>query len=269
MSENRLGDRVDVDQILEDDLPFPGKEAPAAFAGAQSMDAPFGVTAGNTAAAKKPGLDVGNYDPSKPVSAPLPQMPQPAAQAAAPAQADATPPVAKKPDAKNMSMQLRRFREAFGVKRINTKAHTITRVTPDGSEKVDFTFQFRIPNYEDYQWAIVKAEQYSTAFRVPPVFALHFAVVAISVCALDVNLEKGARPTPLHEVFSLEVHDSHVRDPYFPSVMVRAAVADLFFDELLESFYDVVDELHTVAEEYILSHSRALNEEKEKEGPLA
>jgi hypothetical protein len=266
MSDSRLGDRIDVEAFVDEDLPYPGQEPPTAFSAAESMDAPFGVTAGKSVPTSSFGLDVGSYEPTKPTA----KVEKPTAPAKAEKPTDKEPPHKAKPTAENMSVQLRKFREAFGVKRISTKSHTITRRSADDSENVSITFQLRALNYEDYQWAIVKASDYSKENNIPLMFAWHFASVAISVCAFDVDLQKEARPTPVYEIFGIQADDpTQIRDPYYPVLLIRTAAADMFFQELVDTFYDVIQELHSVVEEYLVQQSQTLQKEKEEQGPLA
>jgi hypothetical protein len=261
MTDNRLGDRVDIDQILEGDLPYPGQQqAPSAFSGAEGMDAPFKVSTGQSSSTNKAGLDVGNYDPKSTAA----QQTTKAAEKPI----DKEPPVASKPTTANVSMQLRKFREAFGVKRISTKTYVVKRQSEEG--EVNFSFQLRQLNYEDYQWAVMKATEHSIENDVPLMFAFHFATVAIAISAMDVDLAEGTKPTPIYEVFNIPVENTaHIRDPFYPATPIRTAAAALLFTELHDSLFDIVQELHDAVDEYVTNRSQAVQKEKEEVGPLA
>jgi hypothetical protein len=264
MADNRL-ERVSLDQINDDDLPYPGQNAPAGFSGAEGIDAPFRAPAAQKAV-KGNSIDVGDYDPTKPNAANKP-VTQPAPQKAEPEPSKMQDPPKAKP---KMTQQLQRFREAFGVKRVQIAPFTVVRKSPDGSDNISCTFQFRGLKYEDFQWAVARATELTRVADLPLVAAWNLAATAISLCAFDFDLNEGDRPTPLHEIFGIQVEDSsQIKDPYYPVATVRMNAADMMLAELSESLFDFAVDLTNFVETNILTQTQAMVREKEEEGPLA
>lgn len=244
---NRLGEKIDINNISDEDLPYPGNQPPEDMFGAQDAEAPFSMNAPKKKASKGANLEV-DYDP---------KSTQPVVQAP-------TPPTASVKPTKKSSLQLQKFREAFGLQRINKIPYTVVR--GDGAEgEVSMTFQLRAMSYEDYQWVVVKSTELT---NIPIMFAWNMASTAISICAMDVDLEEKAQPTPIHEVFDIEIENNNqVRDPYYPASAIRFLAAEALLEELRGSLYDVVEELHQAIEVKIGAQSRAADTEK-SENPL-
>ncbi len=222
---SNLGERISV----SDDLPYPGSTLiEDLFSGAEDMSSPYAATT-HTADTVVP--------------------PKPAAK-------PSTVPTKKKP-----TLQLQKFREAFGVKSIEKVAHTLTSETIDG-DALAVTFHFRALGYEDFQWALEKAK---TLTDLPLVVAWNMTSLAVSICAMDINYSSDALPTPIYLVF--DVTQEIVRDPYLPQTSVRFAAADALLEELRGSFFNLIEELRDALEKKIGSKYRLLTEEK-VENPL-
>lgn len=246
MSDN-LGEKV---SIVSDDLPYPGSAPPDdLFGSAQEAEAPFSMEAPVTTQVKPDSLDVA-YEPK--VKKAVAAKPEPKVQPKSTAQG-------KKP-----SLQLQKFREAFSLQRIKKVPHTVVRSDGEGGT-VSMTFQFRAMNYEDFQWVAMKATELKD---MPIAFAWNLTSAAISICAMDMELEENAQPTPIHEVFDIKVESpTQVRDPYYPTPNIRFAAADALLVELKSSLYDVVEELHQAIETHISAQSQMVEQEK-TENPL-
>lgn len=251
---NRLGEKISIDTMNED-LPYPGNQPPEdLFGSAQDSEAPFSMDAPKKKKAPKGASLEVDYDPKDQPAAKAPQATTPQTT---------TPQTTTKPTKKS-SLQLQKFREAFGLQRITKVPYTVVR--GDGSEgEVSMTFQLRAMSYEDYQWVVVKSTELT---NIPIMFAWNMASTAISICAMDMELEEGKQPTPIHEVFEVEAENpSQVRDPYYPASTIRFLAAEALLEELRSSLYDVVEELHQAIEAKIGAQSRAAETEK-AENPL-
>jgi hypothetical protein len=226
MSDN-LGEKVS----FPDSLPYPGKQPPDdLFASAEDTDSAF---------------DMAEVQPVKVAPKVEPKVKTPV-----------------KSSTKKPSLQLQKFREAFSIQRIKKTPYKVVRTDSEGNE-VSMTFQLRAMNYEDFQWVAVKATELS---HLPLAFAWNLTSTAISICAMDFELDEGAEHTPIHEVFGIDV-DSKLRDPYYPPADVRFAAAESLLGELQASLYDVVEELHRAIDTHITSQSQSFEKEK-AESPL-
>jgi hypothetical protein len=228
---SKLGERIDVSSISDDDLPYPGQDKPVdedPFSSAEEVTAPFGA--------------VYTADTVVPPKAPVKQ---------------ATLPPKKKP-----SLQLQKFREAFGIKRITKVPHTVT-YKGEGDENLSMTFHLRAMGYEDFQWAL---EQARNLTDLPLVVAWNLTSIAVSVCAMDFNFDPIALPTPTYLVFDVPT-DNQVRDPYYPPATVRFEAAAALMEELRGSFFNLVEELREALDTKIGGQYKTLSEEK-VESPL-
>lgn len=220
---SNLGERI------TDDLPYPGSTPiEDLFAAADEVSSPYATTA-HTA---------DTVVPPKPVQKP------------------STTPPKKKP-----TLQLQKFREAFGVKSIEKVAHTLTSETAEG-DVMAVTFHFRAMGYEDFQWALEKAK---TLSELPLVVAWNLTSLAVSICALDINYSSDSLPTPTYLVFDI-AHDV-VRDPYLPQNAVRFAAAEALLEELRGSFFNLIEELRDALDKKVGSKYKLFAEEK-VENPL-
>lgn len=211
-----------------------------------SMDAPFSA---ETSAKAKINTE---YAPKENVV----NKPAPVEKQAAPA------PVVGEKEAKKgrryitneeASPHLKTFRELFGLKRIDVKYYSTKRVNADGEEIV-VTFGLRPLNFEDFQWIIDKAasiqnisiEQLGSNSSSSWTISYKQAEVAVSICTLDIGIKSTENPgTPIWKVLGVEpVDPSYTKDPNYPHVVVRSAAADLMFEELNGTFYDLVADLH-------------------------
>ena len=171
-----------------------------------------------------------------------PQGAGPSGQAPTSAQAPATPqtkplppaPVSKrfKATAKE-SRVLGKFREAFGLKRVDSADAVITRKHPrDPEQEISMKFTFRGLGYDDYLWALLTAANSG----MPSQFAFRVACCAMMTAAID--------DTPIWEVFGLEpLHPDDVTDPLYPHKGIRFNSAEMFMEELRTSMHDIVDDL--------------------------
>jgi hypothetical protein len=246
MSDN-LGEKV---SITSDDLPYPGSAPPDdLFDSAQEAEAPFSMDAPPAKLNRSDSLEVA-YEPK--VKKAVAAKPEPKAQ-----------PKSSVPT-KKPSLQLQKFREAFSLQRIKKVPHTVVRNDGEGGS-VSMTFQLRAMNYEDFQWVAMRATELKD---MPIAFAWNLTSTAISICAMDMELEENAQPTPIHEVFDIKVEGAtQVRDPYYPAPAIRFAAADALLLELKSSLYDVVEELHQAVDNTISSQSQLIEQEKD-ENPL-
>jgi len=179
------------------------------------------------------------------------------------------------PNAK-ASFQLQRFRELFGLKRIDVQYYSITRKL-DG-ELVTMTFGLRPLNHEDYQWIVDKsadiqrlnAEQLEISMSTSWAFCFKQATVAMSVCTLDEGIRSRENPgTPIWEVLGIEPKDPvFVKDPNYPHTIIRVAAADAMLHELGGIFYDVVEDLNTAVAKLIDDIYRIEDQEKDGISPL-
>lgn len=216
MSDDKLGTRIDVEQMKKADLEYPGSEPPEdLFDSAETVEEPF-------------------QDKPKAPEAPKSKKPK-------------------------LSKQLQKFRETFGRSQIKLKKHTITRYLDDG-EKVSMTFGMRALNYEDYQWILIKAATMQDT--IPFAFATNMTTVAMSVCSMDTE----NTTTPIHEVLGIE--GNNIQDPFYPPSKIRMEAAEALLDELKDSLYDVVEELYSEVVGYLDQQKKAIEQEKEQEGPL-
>lgn len=176
------------------------------------------------------------------------------------------------------SPQLKKFRELFGLKRIDVRYCQITRKGLD-NKPVTMTFGLRPMNHEDYQWVIDKAadiqrlnaEQLEVSATTSWAFCFKQAVVAMSVCTMDEGIRSIDNPgTPLWKVFGLIPDDPiYVSDPNYPHTIIRVATADAFLHELTGIFYDIVEDLHTAVGNLIDEEYKARNEDDIKEDDIS
>jgi hypothetical protein len=145
------------------------------------------------------------------------------------------------------SSQIKKFREIFGLKRVDVKYIDIIRLSLDGKSNTTTKFGIRGLNHADLQWCVEKAESKT----------LKQAVVAMSICSMD--------DVPIWKVFGLS--DENITDPNYPDSKIRIEAADLLYIELKNTLFDLVEELHAAIMN--LMDSYTAKEEEKQEVPLA
>jgi len=254
-----LGERISVVPSANS-LPHPQGEFDP-WATAEGAATPFGAKASPADKQAGQGLPVG-YDPAAGAEA----------AAAAPKKL-AVPPRGKRPipDVTKVSRKetalLTRFRETFGLQRINVVEGSLARRDPqDPTKNVNMAFGFRGLNYEDYQWVLEKAAGMQ---QTPMLVAFAWK---IAVCSIGVASLEGA---PIWEVLGFEPEDpDSVRDPMYPHIGLRFQAADAFCDELSNSLFDTVEGIYALYEEkvdqqYMPNVSPKEEDEEAEEAPLA
>lgn len=275
MSDDRLGERVTVSELSEAPIQggLPHPQDP--WRNASGVDAPFQGAA--PAGPRRLGAET-SYDPGAgTLRDPLAEA-QDARnrQAAAPV---AAAPVVKKPEPKGMrpvppaakasrkeTTTLRRFRETFGLKRIDVVDAPLLRRDPhDSSRNVEMVFGLRGINYEDYQWVLEKTQELMQNPALAT-FAWKIAFMSMGVASIDKE--------PIWEVLGFEPDNAdHVRDPMYPHMGLRFQAAEAFCEELRTSLFDTVEHLYAAYEEKVDSNYLAKRVEPKKEedgsqGPL-
>ena len=235
-SENKsfdLGERVSV--VPAGTMPHPqGGFNP--WAAADDPDAPFQASADPAGAPQGPGRQVG-YDPTGAEPAPTAKPEKETVEAAPPVRGKRPIPTAK-PASTRENDTLKKFREVFGLQRIEKVEATVSRKDPENPNKeVTMRFGLRAMNFEDYQWVLSK----TAALAQNPQFAYlawKVAVVSIGVCSVD--------DTPLWEVFGFEPEEpEHVRDPMKPHVGLRLQTAEKWSEELMSStLFDTIEAIY-------------------------
>lgn len=176
--------------------------------------------------------------------------------------------------------QLQKFRELFGLKRIDVQYYSVKRKLHGNS--ITMTFGLRPLNHEDYQWIVDKsadiqrlnAEQLEISMVTSWAFYFKQATVAMSICTLDEGIRSRENPgTPVWKVFGIEPNDPiYTKDPNYPHTIIRVAAAEAMLKELGGIFYDVVEELNTAVTNLIDAAYRddtKDQEEEENTSPLA
>lgn len=260
-----LGDRVDVLNMsampTPNMLPHPqGEHDP--WATAENADAQFGAEA--TPAPKQgAGLDVGGYNPSAQQAPSAPPQAAPQAQGNIPASPGKRPvPKVAKVSRKETHL-LKKFRETFGLKRIDVAEGTLVRRDPqDPEQNVEMKFGLRGLNYEDYQWVLDKA---ASLQQNPLLVAFAWK---IAVCSLGTASVEGQ---PIWEVLGFEPESpEHVADPMYPHLGLRFQAAEAWCAELTGSLFDTVEDIYKLYEEKVDKQYYAKPDEPEEgeDGPL-
>lgn len=191
----------------------------------------------------------------------------------------ASPNVRRKVTNKEATSQLKKFRELFGLKRIDIKYHTITRKDENGDD-FTMTFGFRALNYEDWQWLLAKianieninADTVNTSSTID-ISNYRLAVVAISLCTLNEgHIKETSRGMPIWKVMGIEVNNKdYIKDPHFPYVTIRHEAADLLYEEIKSTLFDVVDDLYKAYNTLVESklNDYFINQEGEENVPLS
>jgi len=157
------------------------------------------------------------------------------------------------------SPQLRKFRELFGLQRVEVKYYNLTRRSQDGESNEYVKIGLRAMNFEDFQWCLeqtaaitqdVNQHIFINSEAIAQGFAWKQAVIAISVCSLD--------GVPIYEVFGMDKQDG---DSNYPKLFVRIQAASLLLAELKTTLYDAVDELHDAILALVKSYDARIVEE--------
>lgn len=230
---------------------------------AEGAATPFGATADPAPQQGGPGLPVG-YDPSKPKASAKSKKSK-TEKLDTPSRGKRPVPTVTKISRKETAL-LTKFRETFGLQRINVEDGVLRRKDPEDPEKiVELRFGMRGLNYEDYQWVLEKA---SGMQQTPMLAAFAWK---IAVCSMGVASFEGV---PTWEVLGFEPEDpDHVRDPMYPHMGLRFQTADAFCDELSSSLFDTVEQLYALYEEKVdqqyMPGAVYEDEEEVEEVPLA
>jgi len=264
MTDDRLGDRVivsEIDSTISGNLPHPQDP----WSDAPNINSPF-----TQQAARPTSSSVGaetSYDPRRSV------LPDPLSDAkeardtqktreAVPVSSPGTRPLPPSPVTSSESSTLKRFREVFGLKRVDVVTVPIARRDPHNPEtNVEILFGLRGINYDDYQWVLEKTRE---MIQDPALatFAWKAAFISMGVASID--------GVPLHEVFGIQpVSPDHVRDPMYPHMGLRFQAASAFCDELRTSLFELVEHLYVAYEQNVDSKylPKAKSSKKdEKEG---
>lgn len=179
---------------------------------------------------------------------------------------------------KKATTQLKKFRELFGIKRIDIKYHTITRKDTSGNE-ITMVFGFRALNYEDYQWLIEKTasiEDFNleNVEKTPMIDMSKYrlALIAISLCTLDNEpITENKQGTPIWQIFGIEPNnEDYIKDPYFPHTSIRHEAAELMLQEIKTTLFDIVSELFDAYSELIDNDlgNNFISKEGDEETPL-
>jgi len=160
---------------------------------------------------------------------------------------------------KNISSQLSKFREIFGLKRIDVVPYSLVRRSSDGNSNTEMIIGLRAMNYDDFQWCLERSanivtrteEDTENSFNIKKTFAYHQVMVAISICSLD--------GSPIWKVFGLE--DDSI-DSNYPKFGTRCQSAELVLQELKTTLYDAVIELHAAIESLVGSYEAKFKEEQ-------
>lgn len=268
MTDERLGDRVSISDIsstpVSGGLPHP-KDGNM-WGNSSSIDQPFG-TPSPAGQQRQTGV-VTPYDPTGGggVRDPLSEAAASRQAAAAEPRSQAHKGLRPVPQvgaiSKKETAVLKKFRELFGLKRIDVVDVTVLRRDPSNpSLNIPMTFGLRGINYEDYQWALEKTRELLQSPTLST-FAWKHAFISIAVCSLDGE--------PIWSALGFEAQDpNHVRDPMYPHLGLRLQAAETFSEELKGSLFDTIENLYALYEEKVDSSylPRKVDNEPSKDSP--
>ena len=262
MNDDKLGDRIIVSEIESGGLPHPQDP----WGEAPSVNTPF------TQSAARHPAPVGaetSYDP-RGATLPDPLSDAQAARAQAKASSSALKPqptvaagvrpTPVQPVTSAETATLRRFREVFGLKRVDVVEVSIPRLDPnDPTQNVEIKFGLRGINYDDYQWVLEKTRE---MIQDPSLatFAWKAAFISMGVASIDGE--------PLWSVFGIQPENSdHIKDHMYPHMGLRFQAADALCEELRTSFFDLIEQLYSAYEAKVdTKYLPKKAEEKKMEG---
>lgn len=262
MTDDRLGERVIVSEI-EPGLPHPQDP----WSDAPTVDSPFSAAQAPHTSRHPLGVET-SYDPRGTLPDPLSRAKEERDQRTSPTPqqvpvAHGTRPVPTSPMTSSESSTLKKFREVFGLKRVDVVPVTISRRDPHNPEvNIDLVFGLRGINYDDYQWVLEKTRE---MIQDPALanFAWKAAFVSMGVASIDGE--------PIYQVFGIKPESAdHIRDPMYPHMGLRFQAASAFCEEIRTSFFDLVENLYAAYEEKVDTKYLPIskkNKEKEQEEP--